>query len=293
MATVWLAMHVITHKLVALKILRPTLAVDVECRLRFLREARAASTVRHLNVVDVHDVVELEDGTPVMVMEYLDGESLEARLAQHGKLALAETVDLLLPVCSALGAAHAAGVIHRDLKPANIFLARALTGDARSGPLVKVLDFGLARIMSDVAGRLTKTGTVVGTPRYMAPEQLFGDKNVDSRADIWALGVLLYECLSGSHPVPGGSFGQIIKSLTTQTIESLGAVCLELPHDVTRLVDRTLSIEPADRPGVRDVQSVLERHATRTPTSEETDATVEQKRPLPQWILDEHARRQK
>jgi serine/threonine protein kinase len=258
MATVWLAVHAITNKLVALKIMRAPLAGDASSRARFLREARAASTVRHANVVEIHDVVETEDAVPVMVMEYLDGETLEARLAS-GPFALRELVAIMLPVCSALGAAHAAGVVHRDLKPANIFLARAQAGDARPGPVVKVLDFGLARLTSDQK-KLTTTGTVVGTPRYMAPEQLFGERDIDARADIWSLGVILFECVTGHRPHTGDTPGQMVKAFSQRQIERIEDARPELPADLKTLIGRMLIIERDQRmSAIREAQEVLER----------------------------------
>src|SRR5262249_54465720 len=150
-------------------------------RKRFVREAMAASAVRHRNVVQVHDVLE-DAAVPFIVMDYLDGETLEARIQRKGRLTLEETADVMLPVISAVGTAHAEGIIHRDLKPANIFLTTG--GD----PIV--LDFGIAKIVHDseemASSALTRGGSIIGTPHYMAPEQLFGEA-IDHRIDVWAL----------------------------------------------------------------------------------------------------------
>src|SRR5688500_1886807 len=198
MGVVWAARHLESGVLVALKFLRTGHggADDPDSLKRFLREARAAASVRHPHVVAIREVLELPDGRPVMVMELLAGETLRNRLSRAPRLSLEEVAAILLPVASAVGTAHAQGIVHRDLKPDNIFLSR----DAGGAPLVKVLDFGIAKVTrasDDHASHghgLTGSGEVLGTPNYMAPEQVFGERDIDQRCDIWALGVILYEC---------------------------------------------------------------------------------------------------
>src|SRR4029077_18064833 len=156
-------------------------------RQRFLREARAVNMARHPSVVEVLDVFEVDSGVPVMVMDLLIGETLGAKLARDKVLPVRDVASLLLPVVEAVEAAHTMGIVHRDLKPDNIFLTKGEEGAA-----VKVLDFGIAKLTAtegDAAetGSLTGPGSVVGTPWYMAPEQCYGEKNIDQRADIWAL----------------------------------------------------------------------------------------------------------
>jgi serine/threonine-protein kinase len=251
MATVWLVVHLVTQRRSALKIMRPMLAEDVDARLRFLREARAAAKVQHPNVVDVHDVIELEDGTPAIVMEYFDGETLAARLDRHVLLPIGDIVPIATQVCAALEAAHAAGVVHRDLKPANILIVH--------GEAVKVLDFGLAKLLADP--KLTKTGMVLGTPDFMAPEQVFGDTDIDARADIWALGVILYEGLSGRRSLFGETMGQIVKTMTRGSIPPLNVVAQKVPIEISTLVEKMLSIEREQRPSsASEVRAILERH---------------------------------
>ena len=192
----------------AVKVLRE---VRGDLAARFLREARIASALSHPNIAKVKEVLELDDGTPAMVMELLQGESLGARIARSGKLDAAFIGRVFLSVVAGLKAAHERGVVHRDLKPDNIFLCEDGT--------VKVLDFGIARVTFDAADpaitaeALTDTGQILGTPQYMAPEQIFGEKDVDARADVWALGVILYQALAGARPFDGTNPGQVFKAI--------------------------------------------------------------------------------
>jgi serine/threonine-protein kinase len=215
MGIVWAATHTVTRKKIALKFLKGPMHLRPELRKRFLREARAASAVIHPNVLEVHDVFELDDETPVMLMDLLEGETLGARIARLGKLSLSETADILIQVVSA----HAVGVVHRDLKPDNIFLV----GSPKAAPSVRVLDFGIAKLVglegpTAETGIITGTGSMVGTPCYMSPEQSYGEKAVDYRTDVWSLGVIFYECLTGARPVEGDSIGQVVKRLVSDGI---------------------------------------------------------------------------
>lgn len=246
MGVVWEATHLVTQRVAALKLLHGPLNTRPDMRRRLLREARAASTVVHPNVVEVLDLFELEDGTPVLVMTLLRGETLGSKLQRDGSLSLEATCELMLPVISAVGTAHALGVVHRDLKPENIFLAE-LNG-ARH---VKVLDFGIAKLSGSDDGEalpLTVTGATLGTPCYMAPEQGFGEPDVDHRADIWSLGAILYECLSGGRPVEGDSLGQVLKRFMTQGITPLEVVVPDLPSPVAALITSMLSRDARNRP---------------------------------------------
>src|SRR5215510_7676593 len=199
MGVVWAAEDIVTQQRNALKFLKDGVG-DPDAPRRFLREARAASAVRHPNVVRTLDVLELEDGSPVLVMELLEGESLREMLRREQKIPLGELAEILVPVVSAVGTAHALGIVHRDLKPENIFLSRGPAGER----VVKILDFGIAKLTALDGEAMRSTGittsTVLGTPAYMAPEQVFGESDLDHRADIWALGLLLYQCLSGVLP---------------------------------------------------------------------------------------------
>jgi len=257
MSVVWAGTHLRTGKEVALKLLKSEAAKDEATRRRMLREARAACAVKHPNVVEIHDVLELEDGSPVLVMDLLRGESLRDRLLRRAPLSVQETATLLLPVVSAAATAHAAGIVHRDLKPENIFLAHE---GGRTN--VKVLDFGIAKVTasSNVVSQvnaLTNTGTMLGTPYYMAPEQILGEA-IDHRADVWSLGVILYECLVGVRPTEAENIGKILKRVLTNEIEPLSSKAPDLPAEVTGLVDRMLMQAASDRPAsMREVGEVL------------------------------------
>jgi len=260
MGVVWAATHSITRKPVALKFLKAG-AHSADARRRFLREARVAAAIRHPNVIEVHDVLELDSGSPVIVMELLSGESLASRLQRERSIPLAEAASILLRVVEALESAHDLGVVHRDLKPENIFLVGG------SSQRVKVLDFGIAKLTATEghaarSADLTSTGAMIGTPCYMAPEQAFGEQEIDHRADIWALGLILYECLSGVLPTRAENLGQIFKILLTDAIPPLGEVVPDIPTEVGALVGRMLSRQREARPaGLWQVTSVLARHA--------------------------------
>jgi eukaryotic-like serine/threonine-protein kinase len=253
MGSVWAATHLVTNKPVALKVLRRE-DDDETARRRVLREARAACAVRHPHVVDVHDVIEASDGSPVLVMDLLDGEPLRARLDRDRTLPVAEVVRIAETVLDALDAAHAAGIVHRDLKPDNLFLLR----DGR----LMLLDFGVAKLVAKDApaagpGTLTATGAMVGTPFYMAPEQAFGEP-IDGRADLWAAGIVMFECLAGAPPTRGDNLGQVLRILSTGKIPKLHDRAPDVPAPIAALVDAMISIEPGDRPATaRDARGML------------------------------------
>jgi eukaryotic-like serine/threonine-protein kinase len=251
------ATHLVLGRPVAIKFLK---AAGPESVARFHREARITAMLRHPHIVDVHDVFDLPDGTCAIVMDRLTGESLHHRFRREGPQTVSAMASFLLPVASALGAAHAQGIIHRDLKPENIFLAI----DAQGAWTVKVLDFGLAKAAAadggfdPQTGKLTRTGALLGTPHYMAPEQVFAEKDVDVRADMWALGVILYEGLAGVRPVEGNSFGQIFRQVTMGQIVPLEARLPWIPAPVRDLVHQLLQRDRRSRPSdVRLVHDTL------------------------------------
>ncbi len=256
MGSVWSATHSVTRRSVALKFLGAHLQIRPDAHRRFMREARAAAAVEHPNVVGVHDVFDAEEGVPVMVMDLLEGETMGQFLAREGPLSVEETAALMLPVVSAVGTAHAHGVVHRDLKPDNVFLAK----DKHGNRLVKVLDFGIAKLASeDDQGTLTGTGATIGTPCYMSPEQGFGEKDIDHRADVWAIGVMLYEALSGRRPVEGDSLGQVLKRLMNDAITPLEALDPGIPEAMAALTKSMLEREREDRPtDLREVKTALQ-----------------------------------
>jgi len=258
MGDVWEATNVVTGRAVAIKRLRlaPGATVGEVGRARFVLEAQTACAVEHPNVVEILDFVETEEEPPIIVMELLRGETLADRIERDQALGTEATATLLFPVVSAVGTAHARGIVHRDLKPANIFLQAS---DDRT--IVKVLDFGIAKWVgarpNDVPLR-TETGSTLGTPCYMAPEQAMGEKVIDQRADVWALGVILYECLSGMRPVEGENAAKIMVRLLSTGIMPLDKLVPGLPAELSALVMRMLSREPAQRPSsLAEVRRVL------------------------------------
>jgi serine/threonine-protein kinase len=263
MGVVWAATHTVTGKPVALKLVRK----DTDPRLfgRVFREARAACAVKHPNVIPIHDVLQLEDGSPVMVMDLLSGETLGERLRRTRRLSLQEASRILAPVASAVGTAHALGIVHRDLKPDNIFLA---TDTSRSDLAfdVKVLDFGIAKMLpvgldAPAVTALTATGSFIGTPYYMSPEQVFNEKDIDHRADVWSLGVIIYEALAGTRPTEGDGLGQVLKMITTTDIRPLETAAPDVPADVARLVGQMLRRNREERPdGLHEVAALLSVH---------------------------------
>lgn len=263
MGRVWAATHTVTRRPVAMKFLKEDYLDNADVRKRFLREASAASALRHPHVVEVLDAFECEDTCPVMVMERLEGETLGQRLARDERLSVEETAALMMPVVSAVGAAHAMGIVHRDIKPENIHLARS---DGRI--CVKVLDFGIAKIVWEPyedAGRsnlVTSAGAMLGTPCYMAPEQASGEGIIDHRVDVWSIGVILYECLSGMRPIEGENLAQVMTRLMSAGIIPLDRLAPELPQDVASLVSRMLCREVNRRPrDLTEVSDVLSRHS--------------------------------
>jgi serine/threonine-protein kinase len=263
MGVVWEAERVGTGTPVAMKFLKRS-DPDEGVSRRFLREARAIRAVKHPSVVTVHDVLELGDGSPVMVMELLRGETLAERLARQSVMALPELAPILVDVCSAVACAHSLGIVHRDLKPENIFLV-----SSAGGHTVKVLDFGLAKLTAadgDAArtagGGSTGAGVLLGTLLYMAPEQLRGEKGIDHRADIWALGTIMYEALSGS--TPARTVAEIYRVVLLGAMVPLGERAPHLPPPILELVGRMLSHDREQRPNdVREVLDALSRYAAR------------------------------
>jgi serine/threonine-protein kinase len=234
---------------VALKILKEVTAAE---KRRFLREAEVMQSFDHPGILDVKEVVAVGEDV-LLVMDLLEGESLGARLGKVGRLGLAEVVAVLLPLLDATIAAHARGVVHRDLKPENVFLC----ADGR----VVLLDFGMAKLTASfdlaMSGWMTESGLILGTPHYMAPEQIYGERDVDARADVWALGVVTYECLSGERPVAGKSFGQIVRALQQREMVDLAERAPLVPALVLALVRRMLSHERGERPSLDEVRAAL------------------------------------
>lgn len=200
MGAVYEGMHLMLDRPVAIKVLHKNMNMDEKAAARFIREAKAAAKIEHPNAVTIHDFGVLADGSAYLVMEFIKGDSLRHYLMVHGKVDLERAVDWISQVCAVLEVAHKHGIIHRDLKPENVMLKQSPDGSVT----IKVVDFGLAKLTSSMegGGHLTQTGEVMGTPHYMAPEYYEGE-NIDNRADIYAIGIIFYEMLTGITPFSG------------------------------------------------------------------------------------------
>ncbi|HEY8078394.1 MAG TPA: serine/threonine-protein kinase, partial [Labilithrix sp.] len=255
MGIVYEAMHQKLRQRVAIKMLLPTMldAVIVE---RFEREARAAAKLTSRHVARVIDVDATPAGLPYMVMEFLQGHDLDQEIQRRGKLPAEEAVDYVLQTCAAMNEAHGLGIVHRDLKPSNLFLA----WDGPDARIVKVLDFGISKVAGDGDGKLTGAETVMGTAMYMSPEQVKSAGNVDQRTDIWALGVVLYELLSGRPPFQGTTT-QLAAQIVTERAPDV-RVHAVVSAELAQVVNRALEMHPRDRfQNVRDFVVALTPHA--------------------------------
>ncbi|MCP4196521.1 MAG: serine/threonine protein kinase [Proteobacteria bacterium] len=239
MATVYEAEHTTINRKVAVKVMHEDVAAVPGATDRFFLEAQSASSIGHPNIIEIYHVGTEEDGTVFMVEELLMGISLKDLLAREGKLKPRAAVAIILQVLSALAAAHDKGIVHRDIKPDNIFLSI----DSRKKREVKLLDFGVAKVQEDKADGdqgLTRTGTVLGTPKYMSPEQARGLK-VDGRTDIWAVGIILYELLSGLQPFDGENYNKVLSDILLETPEPLGRLIPKLSRTLLHVVEKAMA----------------------------------------------------
>jgi serine/threonine-protein kinase len=212
MAVVFEAMHMQLGTMVAVKVLRDDLAKNQEVADRFLREARAAAALRGDHICRVIDFGTHDDGTPYIVMELLEGRDLASILREADELEVGLAASYMLHACAAVAELHSQGMVHRDLKPGNLFVVQKLDGT----PTVKILDFGIAKVVLPADFDLTSTANIMGSPAYMSPEQLRSAKNVDARSDIWSLGVVLYELVTGDKPFDGESITDLALAITTE-----------------------------------------------------------------------------
>jgi serine/threonine protein kinase len=292
MGEVYAARHVTTGKEVALKLIHSSASPggpSDERTRRFMTEARAATAIQHPNVIEVFDVFVDTNGTQVMVMELLKGEPFSAYRARVGVMTLQDTASLLLPAIEALEAAHHKGIVHRDLKPDNIFLA-----ETRAGRVTKVLDFGIAKVIdpskigSDTEGPKTRTNSVVGTPHYMSFEQAMSEKDIDERADVWAVGVIVFEALTGRRPLEFETLGQMYTAFFQGQVPSLRDLMPDVPPDVFAAVDgclrrdrdmRTRSLGPLIHVLRRyaDVPAAVARSADAIPMAERSFGAAQPK----------------
>jgi serine/threonine-protein kinase len=245
MGAIYEAAHVTAGKRVAIKMMSRELAAHPEALARFRREVKVTTELAHPNIVDVFDFGAAETGEPYLVMEYLEGEDLEQRLERDGPVPLRTAVEIINQVASALAVAHQEGVVHRDLKPGNVFLTRREDG----GIFVKVVDFGISKVLKAATTKLTMARAVVGTPEYMAPEQAAGRvDHVDHRSDQWALAVLAWHMLTGRLPFWKPDVSAILNQVITEEPTPLiPEIARTVPREVDKVMRRALSKKREDR----------------------------------------------
>lgn len=267
------ARHEGLGELHALKLLLPETLKSAEVVKRFEREARACARLKSEHAMRVYDLGRLEDGSPVMAMEYLVGDDLQCVLDQRKRLPYNEAASFVLQACEAIAEAHEVGIVHRDLKPSNLFLTRRSDGTA----CVKVLDFGISKSLDDEtenAPKLTATNTAMGTPFYMSPEQMRNSKATDARGDIWSLGVILYEFVTGRVPFDGDNFVDISSNAVFREPAPPTQWCSGIPAEFERIVLRCLEKNPDARfSSVRELMAALRPFATASVTSNTTTGT--------------------
>jgi eukaryotic-like serine/threonine-protein kinase len=243
MGSVWRADHLVLRTPVALKLLRREILDQPDAHARFLREAQAAAALRSAHVVQILDFG-VDHDNPFIVMELLEGESLRQRLRRNGRLAFEDTLRIVTHVTRALARAHERGIVHRDLKPDNVFLVPEV-GEEQT----KVLDFGVAKLVSESGvPALTDTGTAIGSPHYMSPEQARGTKTVDFRTDLWALGVIAFECIAGKRPFESEVFGDLLLRICTDPVPPASSIA-SVPPGFDEWCFRALAREPGARFG--------------------------------------------
>jgi serine/threonine-protein kinase len=246
MGSVWEGQHTTLGTHVAVKFIESEYAESPEARNRFENEARAAAKLRSKHVVEVYDHGVTDDGRPYIVMEYLRGEPLDKRLDRVGRLPPKDCARMLLQVCRALSKAHASGIVHRDLKPENVFL---VWDEEDGADVAKVVDFGIAKFADNQLGNssATRTGSVLGTPYYMSPEQARGLRSVDYRSDLWSVGVIAYRCLVGTLPFEGEAVGDLLVKLCTAPLPVPSQLAADVPPGFDAWFTKALSREPEGR----------------------------------------------
>ncbi len=243
MGVVLAAEHLRLAEPVAIKLMLPELAGKADIVERFMREARAASKIKSEHVVKVIDVDVLPNGVPYMVMERLQGCDLAELYRRHGRVESGVAVDYVRQACLALGIAHRLGIVHRDLKPANLFWARSADGSSR----IKILDFGISKLLDAGGQELTQTTALLGSPGYMSPEQLLSSRTVDARSDIWALGVVLYQLLTGTAPFKGDTMPEVCALVMQASPAPPRDLCATLLPGLEQVVMRCLQKDREQR----------------------------------------------
>jgi hypothetical protein len=246
MGAVYLAEHALLGRKAAIKVLLPSLSINQDIVQRFFNEARAITQIADPGIVQVFDFGKHTDGSAYLVMELLEGESLDRRLARVGRLSIGDTLRLMRQICASLRAAHAKGIIHRDLKPDNIYVVGdpAVTGCERT----KILDFGIAKLSSDEPGKLaTRTGQVIGTPMFMSPEQCRSSRDIDQRSDIYSIGCVMMMMLTGRPPFDGDSSGELIAAHLRETPPLASSRLPGIPEVIDYVLLRCLAKPVAER----------------------------------------------
>lgn len=264
MGTVYDAVHARTNRRVAVKVLLPEHAEKPESIARFHHEARVVAAIGHSNICEILDFGRLADGRPFLVMERLEGETFGTLLERRIRLPVGEAVSVVIEALHALDAAHARGIIHRDMKPDNVFLTSKPGGAA----VVKVLDFGISKTFGDEKDvELTRTGMVMGTPYYMAPEQARGERSLDPRVDVWACGIILYEAIGGRRPFLAKNYNALLVEILTAGHRPLSELTPQVPPGLEAVIDRALSKRREDRqPTVAALASALSPYAAELPS---------------------------
>lgn len=254
--TVWAARNELIDRDVALKILEPEVMSDKVLLTRFFNEAKSIGRVKHPSIVGIFDLGQAEDGSPFLVLELLDGEPLSTKIVREGPLESETLLDVASGVAKALDLAHQQGIVHRDLKPANIFMHRTTTGSL----VGKILDFGISKVLTGGATNfaLTKTGTVVGSPAYMSPEQASGSDDLDGRADVWSLGVVMFESLTGTLPHEAANYNALMVRILTSDVEPIQKRRPDLPPLVSDIVNMCLRRDREKRPTAGQLAAMLE-----------------------------------
>lgn len=273
MGAVYEGVHLLIHRRVAIKVLHAAVVQHREAALRFEREAQAAGRIGSKHIVEVLDLGQLPSGARYMVMEFLEGESLGTRLERQHFLSPVELYPIVTQLLDGLGAAHRAGIVHRDLKPDNVFLQN---NDGKAD-FVKLLDFGISKFgdsLGDSGLSMTQTGAVMGTPFYMAPEQARGARAVDHRADIYAAGVIMYECLTGRVPFNASSFNELLFKIALEEPPPLRSLAPHVDEELAGIVARAMARDPGRR-----FQSAAELRAALDGWSQRADPVRAREKP--------------
>jgi serine/threonine-protein kinase len=264
MGVVYEGKHLSVERKVAIKLIHSSIAADTENVGRFYREAQTAAAARHEHIIEVFDMDVLPDGSPFMVQEYLEGSDLGKLVENEGPLPLGRVARIMVQACDGLDAVHAAGIIHRDLKPENIFLiSRGANPD-----FVKIMDFGISKIKTTFTEdpRFTAPGTTIGTPLFMAPEQITASAAIDKRADVFALGGLLYYSLTANYPFTGETLYEIWEKICNQICIPVRRLRPDLPSNIEGIICKALEKEPSDRySSCAELKAALWPHLDQSP----------------------------